>query len=156
MVFYGARKFAFALLAGCPFVLLKAGLDGVIAFMIVVMLVFGILRTIGETALYPWSYEFIPPRLRGQFSAISNIVATLVGLGALWVAGAYLAAHGGLAAYQLLIVVGAVFGLAAVLVKMPIQGGAPDPRPCRSASTFATCAAPCATPASDVPSGDWA
>ena len=66
-------------LALCPFVLHKGGLVGVVVFTTAVMGTFGVLRVIAETALYPWAYEFVPRRVRGQFSAINNIVSTVFG-----------------------------------------------------------------------------
>ncbi len=125
--FYGSRKLVLALLAACPWVLQQAGMGGLAIFTTAVMAVYGVLRVIAETAVYPWAHEFIPNRLRGQFGALSNIVATLVGLGTVAWAGTFLSAHPGLSAYQQLILLGCTFGLASVLVKLPIPGGRPSP-----------------------------
>lgn len=124
--FYGGRKLVLALLAACPWVLQQSGMGGLIAFTTAVMAVYGVLRVIAETAVYPWAHEFVPNRLRGQFGALSNIVSTLVGLGAVAWAGTFLSAHPGLAAFQQLILLGCAFGLASVLVKLPLPGGRPS------------------------------
>ena len=50
-------------------------------FTTAVMGTFGVLRVIAETALYAWSYEFVPRRVRAQFSAVNNIVSPCFGLG---------------------------------------------------------------------------
>ena len=127
MWFYSSRKFVVALLAASPWVLEHYGLSGLMAYTTAVMLVFGVLRVIAETAYYPWTHEFVPQRVRGQFGALSNILSTLGGLVAVTWAGSFLGGQEGFVPYQQLILVGSVFGLASVLVKMPIQGGAPDP-----------------------------
>jgi MFS family permease len=127
MWFYSGRKFVVALLAASPWVLDHSGLPGLVAYTTAVMLVFGILRVIAETAFYPWNHEYVPQRLRGQFGAISNIISTLGGLGAIAWAGSFLTGQEGFASYQKLILIGSVFGLASVLVKMPIKGGGPNP-----------------------------
>jgi MFS family permease len=127
ITFYSSRKVVVALLAACPYVLDRAGVGGLLAYTTAVMGVFGVLRVIAETALYPWAHEYVPNRWRGQFGAAANIVSTLVGLGAVAWAGGYLSARPGLAAYQQLIVLGSAFGLASVLVKLPLPGGGPAP-----------------------------
>lgn len=128
LVFYSARKFVFALLAVCPIVLHQAGLVGVMIFTAAVMGTFGVLRIIAETALYPWAYEFVPRRVRGQFSAVNNIVSTVFGLGVIAWMGHFLSDGADLRAYQMLVVLAASFGLLSVLVKMPIGGGDPQPQ----------------------------
>ena len=125
--FYSTRKVIFALLALCPFVLHKGGLVGVVVFTTAVMGTFGVLRVIAETALYPWAYEFVPRRVRGQFSAINNIVSTVFGLGVVAWMGHFLSEGADLHAYQVLVLLAASFGLLSVLVKMPIGGGDPQP-----------------------------
>jgi MFS family permease len=127
ITFYGARKFVYALLAASPFVLQQTGLSGVVVFTTMVMLLFGVLRVVAETAAYPWAHEYIPTRVRGQFSALCNIVSTLVGLGTVSLAGYFLSQRSGLGAYQVLILTAAAFGLVSVLVKLPVQGGGPAP-----------------------------
>ena len=126
LTFYSARKFVFALLAACPFVLHQFGLVGVMIFTTAVMGTFGVLRVIAETALYPWAYEFVPRRVRGQFSAVNNIVSTVFGLGVIAWMGHFLLEGADLRAYQILVLLAASFGLISVLVKMPIGGGGPQ------------------------------
>ena len=124
--FYSTRKVIFALLAFCPFVLHKGGLVGVVVFTTAVVGTFGILRVIAETALYPWAHEFVPRRVRGQFSAINNIVSTVFGLGVVAWMGHFLSERADLRAYQVLVLLAASFGLLSVLVKMPIGGSDPQ------------------------------
>ena len=79
-------------------------------FTTAVMGTFSILRVIAETALYPWTYEFVPRRMRGQFSAISNIVFTVFGLGVVAWMGHFLSERADLHAYQVLVLLAASFG----------------------------------------------
>ncbi len=127
LTFYSTRKVVFALLAASPFVLHQTGLAGVMVFTVAVMGTFGVLRVIAETAFYPWAYEFVPRRVRGQFSAINNIVSTVFGLGVVAWMGHFLSEEADLQAYQVLVLLAASFGLLSVLVKMPIRGGESQP-----------------------------
>ena len=65
--------------------------------------------------------------MRGQFSAINNIVFTIFGLGVVAWMGHFLSERADLHAYQVLVLLAASFGLLSVLVKMPIGGGDPQP-----------------------------
>lgn len=137
LLFYSTRKVVFALLAASPFVLHQTGLVGVMLFTAAVMGTFGLLRVIAETALYPWAYEFVPRRVRGQFSAVNNIVSTVFGLGVIAWMGHFLSEGADLRAYQLLVLIAASFGLLSVLVKMPIGGGDPQPESVSQRAHFA-------------------
>ena len=129
MIFYGCRKILIALLAGSPWILERYGLSGVAIYTTSLMSFYGILRVIAETAVYPWQHEYVPPRVRGKFTAIMNMMSTLVGIGAVSFASHFLERQlNGLASYQFLFIVGSIFGLLSVLAKWPVPGGLPDSR----------------------------
>ncbi|MEE3234491.1 MAG: MFS transporter [Candidatus Latescibacterota bacterium] len=129
MVFYSARKILIMLLAASPWILEQYALAGVAIYTTSLMSLYGVLRVTAETAIYPWQHEYVPPRVRGKFTAITNMVSTLVGIGAVSAASHYLEnGTTGLAAYQFLLIVGSIFGLLSVFAKWPVPGGHPDPK----------------------------
>ncbi len=125
---YGLRKFVMALLLLLPWVTTHFGQDHAIVFLSIVIIVFALLRALAETALYPWSQEFIPNRVRGRFaawSAVSGLVASGI---ALSIAGHVLDNVEGLSAYLWLIGTGSALGFIGVLLHTKVPGGAPIPR----------------------------
>ena len=128
ITFYSCRKILILLLAASPWILEKYGLNGVAFYTTSLMTLYGILRVIAETAIYPWQHEYIPASVRGKFTAISNMVSTLVGIGAVSFASYYL--ENGpirLISFQSLLIIGSIFGLLSVIAKLPVPGGRPNP-----------------------------
>ena len=124
IVFYGVRKFAVALLLFTPWVLSQFGLHPTFIFVAVILSIFAICRAISETALFPWFQEVIPDSIRGKFTAINNITASLAGILAIGVAS-YVTEHFvGLGRFIALIAGGVVFGLVSVYCAFFIPGGA--------------------------------
>ena len=76
-----------------PWVLAAYGRGPAVLFVAAVLLAFAVLRAVAETAVYPWTQEFVPYRVRGRYSAVSSVACTLAAMGALAVAG-YVIAHG--------------------------------------------------------------
>ena len=85
VIFHGARKFFVIALAAAPWVLAMWGPAVAFGFVATCVAVFGILRSLGETAIYPWMKEFIPDECRGRvlgtavvWSAITTVVGMLL------------------------------------------------------------------------------
>lgn len=85
VVFHGVRKFFVIALAAAPWVLATWGPAVAFGFVAACVAVFGILRSLGETAIYPWMKEFIPDECRGRvlgtavvWSAITTVVGMLL------------------------------------------------------------------------------
>lgn len=122
---YGARKLVMATLLLLPLVQAQCGRGAAVGFVVGVIILFALCRAVAETGYYPWSQEFIPNRVRGQFGAWNSVVATLAMCAALWVAGRVIGHGTGLDRFLWLIGSGAVIGLAGVLFMFAVPGGAP-------------------------------
>ena len=130
MLFYSCRKILIILLAASPWILERYGLSGVAIYTTSLMSLYGVLRVTAETAIYPWQHEYVPPRVRGKFTAITNMVSTFVGIAAVSFASHYLkSGPTDLGSFQFLMITGAFFGLLSVFAKWPVPGGHPDPKP---------------------------
>ena len=63
------------------------GVDGAFVFVAAMTAGFSLCRAFGEAANAQWRQDIIPHQLRGRFSAVDNIVATLAGVAAVFVSG---------------------------------------------------------------------
>ena len=127
ILFYGARKFVAALLLLTPNVYLSWGANTAFAFVFAVMLLYGLLRVIAETAYYPWIQEYVPNSVRGQYMATCSSVGPLVGMLAVGWSSYILGEELAIDRFQFVIGLGCVLGFVGVMLKIPIPGGAPDP-----------------------------
>ncbi len=124
---FAARSLVFALLLLLPLVVAEAGQAWAGTIVTAVVLVFAVLRALGETALYPWTQEYLPERVRGKYSAVSSVVAGILSLLALAVAG-YVIAHGhGLGRFLWLQGAGCAVGVVGALLLLKVPGGRPVP-----------------------------
>ena len=126
ILFYGGRKFVAAALLLTPAVFSTWGPAASFFFASGVMLAYGVLRVIAETAFYPWLQEYVPNSVRGQYMATCSIVGPLVGMLAVAWSGHVMDAGSGFGRYQLVMGVGCILGFIGVLLKLPIPGGAPE------------------------------
>ena len=124
LIFYGARKLTMASLLLTPLVLSVFGAPAGLVFVGSVVAVYGFCRAISETALYPWSMEYIPERVRGKFSAVDSLVCTLSGLAATVIAGIILEEFTDITPYMILISIGVMFGVLSVAAYSQLVGGA--------------------------------
>jgi len=125
ILFYGARKIVAALLLLTPGVFAAWGQAAAFAYVVAVMVLYGLCRVIAETAYYPWAQEFVPNQVRGQFAAVCNIVGTVVSILAVTWSSYMLGASAGIGSFQVVMGVGCVLGLIGVAFKFLIPGGAP-------------------------------
>ncbi|MCC6456532.1 MAG: HEAT repeat domain-containing protein [Caldilineaceae bacterium] len=123
VIFYAARKTITALLLLTPWVYGLYGTRGVFLYIAVVVALFATVRTISETAYYPWVIEFVPNSVRGKYSAMSNIFTALTGFVAVWVAGQILGHLEGSTGFMILFAIGAISGYISVWASTFIPGG---------------------------------
>jgi MFS family permease len=128
VIFYLGRKLITFLLLLTPWVLVEFGSHVIFFYITGVVALFSTIRSIEETAYYPWMQEFVPNSVRGKYSATSNILSGITGFVAVGIAGLVLDRTVGLNGFMLLFGVGAVFGLISVWASTFIPGGAPDPQ----------------------------
>ena len=127
VIFYAARKTVTAFLLLTPWVYNSLGLRGVFVFLLVLVGIFAVVRTIEETAYFPWVIEFVPNSVRGKYSAMSNIFTALTGFVAVWVAGLVLEYFHNATGYMILFAAGALTGYLSVWASTFIPGGAAQP-----------------------------
>jgi MFS family permease len=127
LIAYGLRKCVLSLLLLVPWVLGRWGQYTAVVFLFAVIIVFALLRAIAETAYYPWCQEFMPNSLRGKYSGQVQILSTVGGALAIWLAGVALGHGQGLGRYLWLIGLGCFLGFLGVLAMMALPGGGPRP-----------------------------
>jgi hypothetical protein len=106
--FLGSPEQAFWLLFGC-------------------MTAFSISRTLAETAIYPWSQEYMPRQVRGRISGVISLAILPVALGGSVLIQLWLDSRVGIERYFPVFVIGAFFGLTSVLSLIGLRGGNPRP-----------------------------
>lgn len=124
VIFYFARKTVTLLILFAPWVANWGGVAAGFWYVAAVIALFATVRTIEETAYFPWVQEFVPNSVRGKYSAMSNIFTALVGFVSVWIAGLVLGWFDGLDGFLLLFAVGAGFGYLSVWASTRIPGGA--------------------------------
>jgi MFS-type transporter involved in bile tolerance (Atg22 family) len=125
---YGMRKFVMALLLLLPWVTTRFGQFYSLWFLGGVIIVFAVLRALGETAFYPWMQEFVPNRIRGRYTAWGTLAGLIASGMALAVASYVMGAVKGLNGYLLLIGTGSVIGFIGVLLHARVPGGTSIPK----------------------------
>lgn len=125
---YGMRNPVMALLLLLPWLVSNYGRTIAVLFLSAVIVVFAVLRALGETAYHPWMQEFIPNRVRGKVSAWSLLLCLIASGIALAVAGYVIGTGTGVGRYRALIGAGSILGFISILVITKVPGGAPIPR----------------------------
>ena len=106
--FLGSPEQAFWLLFGC-------------------MTAFSISRTLAETAIYPWSQEYMPRQVRGRIAGVISLAILPVALAGSVVIQLWLDSRTGIERYFPVFIIGALFGLTSVLSLIGLRGGNPRP-----------------------------
>jgi len=125
VTFLGARKVVLCCMILLPWIIANLGFDFGLLYSVLVMGLYGLLRIVGETALFPWMLEAIPNSVRGKYTAVATMTATAIRLLAVMASGYVIGQYTGLWRYQTLIAVGCFIGLIAVLVRLKVPGGEP-------------------------------
>ncbi|MBI4048770.1 MAG: hypothetical protein HY371_18330, partial [Devosia nanyangense] len=119
------RYFCLSLILAAP--LFAGDADMVFWTLFVAMLGFSIFRTMAETAIWPWSQEYMPTFIRGRLTgsiALAYLPVALVGsvLVQLWLDG-----HEGVERFYPVFVFGLLLGVVAALSLFGLGGGRPRP-----------------------------
>ncbi len=128
LLFFGMRKVATACLLLTPWVLERYKVQGAFLYVAGCILVFSICRSISETAVYPWTQELVPNRVRGRFNAVNTALSSLAMAVAMGTAAWFVHAFEGLYPYMILLSIGVVFGFVSVWAASHSPGGKPRPR----------------------------
>ena len=122
---YALRYITMAALLFLPAILARAGYTAGMIFLFAVLATFALMRSLAETAYYPWTQEFIPNRIRGKYTAILSALGTLTTALALIVAGMVIGPGNDLSRFMLLLGAGCAIGLVGITGMLKIPGGAP-------------------------------
>jgi HEAT repeat protein/Na+/melibiose symporter-like transporter len=125
VTFFGVRKAVTTFLLLVPWVQAQFGTQAVLIYVTVVVLAFSLVRSIAETAIWPWAQEFIPNSIRGTYTAVNDIVCRLTGVAAIALSSLLLALPLGMDRYILMFGIALVFGWGAVWAASHIPGGRP-------------------------------
>lgn len=126
LTFFSLRTFITAFLLATPLVVTAFGEEAAMAFVSGTVLVYGLVRTVGVSAGFPWIQEYVPNSVRGKYTASNNFYSTIAGFLAVTLASVVLARAVGLSGYMVLIAVGVLFGFVSVAFATRIPGGAPQ------------------------------
>jgi MFS family permease len=125
VTFFGVRKVITTFLLLVPWVGVQFGPQAILIYVTVVMLVFSLVRSIAETAIWPWAQEFIPNSIRGTYTAVNDIVSRLTAVATIAFSSYILALPLGIDRYMLMFGIALFFGWGAVWAASHIPGGAP-------------------------------
>ena len=104
-----------------------AGPDQMFWLLFACMTGFSICRTLAETAIWPWSQEFMPREMRGRISGIVSLAVLPVALGGSVIIKLWLDSREGIDRFAPVFVIGALCGLVSVLALIGMRGGNPRP-----------------------------
>jgi MFS family permease len=126
LIFFGARTVTAVALLFTPWVMARFGHHGTLYYIITVVAIFGLLRSVGITAYFPWAKEYVPDSIRGKYVAINNAISGITGFAAIVGAKFALERLEGLSGFMLLLAIGVGLGLLAIAAATRIPGGAPN------------------------------
>ena len=109
------RSIPIALLLFTPLILQQYGQTGAFRWVAGNILVFALMRAVGETGSFAWRKDIVPDSIRGQFTATNSMVTTVASLAVVLAAGYVIDVGSGLQRFMILIGAGCVFGVIAVL-----------------------------------------
>jgi len=90
---------------------------------IVIVFVFSFFRMISSVAIMPWNQEIIPESIRGVFSAKQLAASNAVNIFTVTLAGLYIARSEGIQPFNILFVIGVIFGLISAWISTRFPGG---------------------------------
>lgn len=124
---YGLRKPVMASLLLLPWLISRVGYQAAVVFLIGVILSVALLRSLAETAYFPWFQEYVPNAIRGKYAMAATLLTTLTSIVALAIASQVIDRYTGLNGYMSLIGIGAAIGVVGVGMMAFVPGGDPKP-----------------------------
>lgn len=91
------------------------------------MTAFSISRTLAETALWPWSQEYMPRQFRGRISGITSMIVLPAALLGSLLIQLWLDSRSGIDRFFPVILIGVVLGFAGAALLLGLGGGRPRP-----------------------------
>ncbi|MFH1615281.1 MAG: MFS transporter [Planctomycetota bacterium] len=125
LVFYSIRKVVIMFILLTPLVVQHYGLEGAYWWVVGIILVFSLTRSVAESASLPWMQEIVPNNIRGKFSAINSIVSTIGIIFAVAIGGYVISHFTGLGRFVSLMAGGISVGMVSVLLYSHLPAGSP-------------------------------
>jgi hypothetical protein len=91
------------------------------------MVMFSISRTVAETAIWPWSQEYMPRQLRGLISGVTSLMILPAALLGSLLVQLWLDSRLGVERFFPVILIGIVIGVGSAFVLLGLGGGRPRP-----------------------------
>jgi len=119
-----ARVLVLGLLAFAPFIVLEYGVNAAFYFTLGVFAVFAICRMVAVAGMEPWMQVAIPPKVRGKFTAASNVGGSFASAVTIALAGIFLGTDPSIERFSAIYVMVLITGLAGVLfyLRVPPSG----------------------------------
>ncbi|MEN8243102.1 MAG: MFS transporter [Chloroflexota bacterium] len=127
-IFMSARAAVIIFLLFTPFIWDHYGQQVVFSYVIIIVGLFAVFRTMAITGWMPWAREYIPDAVRGKFTAISNIFTSFSGFLTVLVAGWVIGESGELQNFMYLFAASVFFAAVTVTASRRVPGGVPLPR----------------------------
>lgn len=110
-----------------PWIALRYGTAVAFNYVAAVLVAFSLSRSTADSMGGPWSAEFVPPTIRGRFTAQQMTVAMLCGAGSIFAIGHFLGQDAPITQFQLFFTIAILFGLMPALCYSQVPGGGPQP-----------------------------
>jgi MFS family permease len=119
------RYLVWALIVFSPWVRSRFGQDVMVVGIIGIVIVFALLRMLNMVSILPWNQEFIPASIRGKFFAKRMVFANLANIVTVTLAGFFIESSEGILAFNVLFLIGVIFGLISAWEAWHFPGGGP-------------------------------
>lgn len=126
VIFNIVRVLVTTFLIGVPFCRFLPGEGIEFGVIALILIVFSVANYTFATADGPWSQQLIPSEVRGRIVSVLFMCVGAVTAVALAMAGVFIKLFSGLLSFQLIIGVGAVFGLLSTVLTAKLPGGLPE------------------------------
>jgi NNP family nitrate/nitrite transporter-like MFS transporter len=123
-IFMSARAAVIILLLFAPYIWEEFGQEPVFWYILGIVGLFAMFRTIALTGWMPWAREYVPDAVRGKFTAISNIFTSFSGFLTVLAAGWVIGDGGELKNFMYLFAASLLFAGISVLASRKVPGGA--------------------------------
>ena len=127
LIYMSARALVVVFMLFTPYVLRTFGEQVVVWYVMAIVGLFAIFRTVTLTGWMPWSREYVPDTVRGKYTAINNIFTNGLGFLTVMIAGLVVGDGEDLDKFLYLFAASFVFAAITVWAATHVPGGAPQP-----------------------------
>ena len=125
LIFHGIRKIVILFILATPLIVKYFGTEGAYLWVVAVIFIFSLMRSVSETAFLPWVQEIVPNNIRGKINAVNNIIATAGMMLTIVIAGYIIDSFSGLGRFISLMSGGIFLGIISIFLYSYLPGGSP-------------------------------